>query len=409
MTRFKKYLAFLLLNHKFKRKLTYESPMGFVLSKYKLLKNLCFTTIYKMVSFLFRSIVYVFSLIIFNRKRRRHFIEKYSRMDAADILKNTMANIIKPSVKNVFLKKKSVKKFDYKLLVRQNNFYNRLQSLKIDTPIDLMNSGIFKFGGGLTDQFAYLAGMIDIKKWGGYKSYFINTHADHGDENLTFRHFNVKKYFDYEFIKLPNSIIDLYGKCGLSEAVEPPFLFNRRGDISLMIKKYPDILQLQTPLNEPNLIKLEEIKNTKNSVCMHIRMGDCLKPGVVGYLPKKSYFYRSIERLRKSLGKDMTTFFIFTTSQNLARARFTDYDMKFVDVNDDDQPHFELELMKNCQHFITSGGGFSRLASMLSTNKNKIIINPLNTDFCGNIHDREKEWEYKWDYESGDWRNIKIV
>jgi hypothetical protein len=105
----------------------------------------------------------------------------------------------------------------------------------------------------------------------------------------------------------------------------------------------------------------------------------------------------------------MATFFIFTNSQSLARARFADCDMKFVDINDDDQPHFELELMKNCQHFITSGGGFSRLASMLSTNKNKIIMNPLSTDFCGNIHDREKEWGYKWDYESNDWRNIKIV
>jgi hypothetical protein len=268
-----------------------------------------------------------------------------------------------------------------------------------------MNNGVFNFCSGLTDQFTYLAGMINEKI--NHRLYFVNTSPDHGDENLVFRHFNVKKYFDYEFIKLPSAVIDLYRKCGLTEIAEPPFLFQKRGDINSMIRKYPDILQLQTPLNEVNRIKLEQIKNSKNSVCMHIRMGDCLRPVVAGYLPKKSYFVRSIEKIKKLLGEEITIF-VFTNSQELAKARFSGYNMDFVDINDDNQPHFELELMRNCQHFITSGGGFSRLASHLSANKNKIIITPLYTDFCGNIQDRENEWGYSWDYESDDWRKIKI-
>jgi hypothetical protein len=141
---------------------------------------------------------------------------------------------------------------------------------------------------------------------------------------------------------------------------------------------------------------------------MHIRMGDCLRPKVANnYLPRRSYFYKSIEKLKKSLGE--MTIFVFTNSQELARVRFANYDVNFVDINDDDKSYFELELMRNCQHFITSGGGFSRLASHLSTNKDKKIVIPLYTDFCKDIHDREEEWGYKWDYESNDWRKIKIV
>ncbi|MDR0571866.1 MAG: hypothetical protein LBG48_03380, partial [Rickettsiales bacterium] len=164
-------------------------------------------------------------------------------MNVLDILRNTIVNIAKLDIKR-FFKRKTPKCPDYKLLIRQNNFYNRLKSLGVDVPVDLMNSGVFNFAGGLTDQFVYLAGMIDKKI--DYKCYFINTCADHGDENLVFRHFNVKKYLNYEFIKLPSPVIKLYAKCGLINVAEPPFLFRQRGDINSMIRKYPDILQLQT-------------------------------------------------------------------------------------------------------------------------------------------------------------------
>jgi hypothetical protein len=137
-------------------------------------------------------------------------------------------------------------------------------------------------------------------------------------------------------------------------------------------------------------------------------MGDCLRPVLLnGYLPKISYFKESIKKLKKQLGE--ITIFVFTNSQELAKVRLADNDMDFVNINDDNEPYFELELMRNCQHFITSGGGFSRLASHLSTNKNKIIITPLGTDLCKNYKDRENEWGYRWNNESNDWKNIKIL
>jgi hypothetical protein len=364
----------------------------------------CKGIFHKIVDFPFKVTLYVVSLFIFNKKRRNHFIDKYSNMEILDLLRNTIDNIYHLNIKKIFRTKHQ--KIDHKLLIRQNNFYNRLQSLKIDTPIDLMNNGVFVFNGGLTDQFIYLAGMVDKKL--NCKLYFTKTDCEHGDDKLIFRHFDVKKYFDYEFVKLPTSAIELYEHCGLLETVKPPFLFSKRGDINSMIKKYPDILQLKTPLNEVNQTKLEQIKNSKNPVCLHIRMGDCLRPALPkGYLPKISYFQKSIKKLKKQLGE--MTIFVFTNSQELAKARLVGDNMDFVDINCDNESHFELELMRNCQHFITSGGGFSRLASHLSTNKNKIIITPLDSDLCKNYTHREKEWGYKWNNESNDWRDIKII
>jgi hypothetical protein len=75
-----------------------------------------------------------------------------------------------------------------------------------------------------------------------------------------------------------------------------------------------------------------------------------------------------------------------------------DLSIDFIDINKDNEPCFEMELMRNCNHFIVSGGGFSNLATVLGKHKNKIIIRPTHEDY---FIDKEKEWHYKYNNGQG--------
>jgi hypothetical protein len=190
-----------------------------------------------------------------------------------------------------------------------------------------------------------------------------------------------------------------------------------------------DMMQLQIPLNESNKQKLKQIKDAENSVCIHIRMGDVLELTVYdAFLVKPSYIEKSILKISKEiLKKDKTTknitFFFFSNTMKLVKKRLPDKELQllvkdtpvninfdYVDINKDSEPYFELELMKNCNHFINSGGGFSKLASILGENESKIIITPGKDDFSlrrivrDGLSEREIEWGYRLEN-----RNIKIL
>jgi hypothetical protein len=152
------------------------------------------------------------------------------------------------------------------------------------------------------------------------------------------------------------------------------------------------MLTLIVPMDEANKEKLEKIKSCDNAISIHLRRGDIVRKKQRYYAVNKNYVNKSIREMIQKLkeigwGDNKFDFFIFSNEIQWARDNLdfaienVNINADFVDINDDTKSEFELELMKNCKHFIISGGGFSSLSAFLSDNPNKIIIEPGDDDW----------------------------
>jgi hypothetical protein len=287
-----------------------------------------------------------------------------------------------------------------------------------------MNSFIFSIQNGLADQVYHFQTILDVYEIHGDKyKYYYYTGCTHGAD-ITEQYEGLFKLVPLTKINPPEELIQTYrdsfscfwdlkkyyANITYFDVITPPFLYvyiQRK-----ISKQLINNLNLSVPL--PLLVsqKLSQIKQTQNSVCVHIRMGDMLKPSV-DCLISLSYIRSSLFKIIEKLNSNNITFFIFSNSMELVKNKLKtiEKDIKgnfdYVNLNQDEQGYFELELMRNCQNFIITQGGFGRLASDLSKHLNKIIICPRESDKLYNQSQKEKEWGYKWDYESNDWRKIK--
>ncbi len=120
---------------------------------------------------------------------------------------------------------------------------------------------------------------------------------------------------------------------------------------------------------------LDLIKN-KNSVAIHIRRGDYLKPKVMRFhgILDESYYKKSINYINKKVKNP--TFFIFSDDIILVKKNlffFNDIKHIFIDTKSSIN---DLNLMSNCKHFIIANSTFSWWGAWLSKNKNKIVCAP---------------------------------
>lgn len=120
---------------------------------------------------------------------------------------------------------------------------------------------------------------------------------------------------------------------------------------------------------------LDLIKN-KNSVAIHIRRGDYLKPkpksfhGILG----ENYYKKCISYVKRRVKNPI--FFIFSDDIKLVNKTFFFFnDEKFVFIDTKSSIN-DLNLMSNCKHFIIANSTFSWWGAWLSKNKNKIVCAP---------------------------------
>lgn len=146
-------------------------------------------------------------------------------------------------------------------------------------------------------------------------------------------------------------------------------------------------------LDSKNLQILELIKNTKDSVSLHIRRGDYLN--IHGFVKLGGAYYNSAISIMNDKLKDCH-YFIFSNDIDFAKNNFIKYlnnDIKYniIDIKDNN-PAFEMYLMSCCNHQIIANSTFSFWAALLNANKDKIVITPDRFSYDRNKDIFPKDW-----------------
>ncbi len=257
----------------------------------------------------------------------------------------------------------------------QNRIDKKMDSKKLNNgsvcmALNQADGVVFNFSGGLADQVRYLAYAIDFCKSGraqGKKIYFNSGAAEQKWGGYKLDKFNISSVINFEIINSDSCAKHVIEKMSGQMSDSMPYAADIRNAMKLMI-----------PLDKANTKMIEKIRAV-NSVCVHIRRTDFIgrikKNGSMGAVSAK-YINNSISKIISSVPD--AHFFIFSQDFDWVKQNinFADAKYEFVNINDSLHGEFELELMKNCQNFILSCGGFGRLAAFLSEYKNKMIISP---------------------------------
>jgi hypothetical protein len=126
-----------------------------------------------------------------------------------------------------------------------------------------------------------------------------------------------------------------------------------------------------------NMEMHRRIKNTENSVAIHIRRGDYTLEVEGNVALPMTYYSSAITHLTQCLHNP--TFFIFSDDIDFARNNLrTDIPTVFVDHNDSFSAHEDLRLMSSCRHHIIANSTFSWWGAWLSPYVDRIVIAPRN-------------------------------
>ena len=140
-----------------------------------------------------------------------------------------------------------------------------------------------------------------------------------------------------------------------------------------------DLRQELKYTGELTLMQLEKIQQmqSEESVAMHIRRGDYLTETCQKIYCNltKDYYERAIQYLKEQ-GIN-PKIYIFSDDINWCKEEYKDWqDVEFIDETLSQNQHTDLELMRNCKHFVIANSTFSWWASWLSENEKKIVIAP---------------------------------
>lgn len=131
---------------------------------------------------------------------------------------------------------------------------------------------------------------------------------------------------------------------------------------------------LNIPLNEKNNQMLKKIHST-TSISLHVRREDYVNLQDIHGLCDLEYYKKAVNYMIEKI-KD-PHFFLFSDDIEWVKGNLKiDSPCTIVDINDEKTAHFDLELMKNCEHNIIANSSFSWWGAWLNKNPNKIVIAP---------------------------------
>jgi len=134
-------------------------------------------------------------------------------------------------------------------------------------------------------------------------------------------------------------------------------------------------LQFRSPPDGRNLESIAEIKETHNSVSLHMRRGDFTLAAEGNIALPLSYYADAIRYFQARLGEP--TFFVFSDDPAFARKNLPgDAQAIFVDHNDDSTSYEDIRLMSACRHHIIANSSFSWWGAWLNSRPDKLVYAP---------------------------------
>lgn len=132
---------------------------------------------------------------------------------------------------------------------------------------------------------------------------------------------------------------------------------------------------LKEPLSEQADGLMKQIKNTKNSVGIHIRRGDYVK---IGCAIQPDYYINAIDKIAEKI--ENPVFFCFSEDLNWSKEVFkaVPYEINYLDYHSENKDIEDFFLLSANKHMIASNSSYSWWAAYLNSNKEKIIVMPFD-------------------------------
>lgn len=142
-------------------------------------------------------------------------------------------------------------------------------------------------------------------------------------------------------------------------------------------KYYPQTFHLpfkDIHLSEKNVALMKSLV-ADNSVSVHVRRGDYLKPNVQEYyggICTQRYYDRAIQLILQKTGND-TKFIFFSDDAEYVRQTYNLPNMVVVDWNKGEDSFIDMYLMSKCKNMILANSTFSYWAAMFNKDKKTVI------------------------------------
>ena len=114
-----------------------------------------------------------------------------------------------------------------------------------------------------------------------------------------------------------------------------------------------------------------------NSVSLHVRRGDYLKPGLIeiyGDICTEDYYKKAIEYIKERV--DNPVFYIFSNDMAWVRDNFKSDDFRYVNEYGVFDGMTDMYLMTWCRHNIVANSSFSWWGAWLNKHDDNIVICP---------------------------------
>ena len=137
-----------------------------------------------------------------------------------------------------------------------------------------------------------------------------------------------------------------------------------------------EVFNFNKPKDLVNLKIANDIQKG-NSVAVHIRRGDFMKPGNMDtrmIIDSSDYYNRAFELIESKVENPL--FYIFSDDIKWAKENFKGNNCVFMTHNKGSNSYLDMYLMSLCKHFIIANSSFSWWPAWLANYKSKQVIMP---------------------------------
>lgn len=133
-------------------------------------------------------------------------------------------------------------------------------------------------------------------------------------------------------------------------------------------------------LDQANRDVLADIHAAPVSIAVHVRRGDYVRLGMA--MLGAQYYLTAIEKILTCCNTGTASVFFFSDDIEWVRTHLAPklpafVDWCCVDVNDVDSGHFDLFLISQCDHQVSSNSSFGYWGGLLNENQEKKVILPM--------------------------------